>query len=74
MNCTQIVPIYRFDAMREEVGVDLHIDAIWYAVSMIHQVMIRDFGGRDMTEEEMEPILAEMIDDQFRKAHGRKRR
>lgn len=65
---------YRLEAVQDDLGLDLHPDALWYAISMINQVMIRELGGRDATDEEMEPILADFVDTQFRQAHGKKGR
>ena len=43
-------------------------ELVWWIISALHQNIVDEFEGRDVTEEELEPMLDLYIDQQAKKA------
>ena len=56
---------YRLQQLQEEQGRVLHPDAVWFAISMLNQLMIDRFEGDDADEAEIDAVLADYIDRSF---------
>jgi len=62
---------YRLHEIQATIEPPLHVDAEWFALSMLNQLLIEKFGGREASDEELDQVLSEYVDKLVRQARGK---